>query len=55
MLNLKKKDKKPENLKPTISEKNKIDITPRARGNKINPNLLEPEIVGVEYSLIHKQ
>lgn len=27
MLNLKKKNKKPKNLKPQISERNKIDLT----------------------------
>lgn len=55
MLNLKKKNKKPQKLKPKISERNKIDVTPRAMGNKIHPNLPEPEIVAVEYSSIYEQ
>lgn len=47
MQNLKKKnknDKKPKNLKPKICERNKLDLNPRAMGNKIYPNLPEPEI-----------
>lgn len=55
MPNLKKKNKKPEKLKATVSERNKIDLTPRTMGNKIHPNLPEPEIVGVEYISTYEQ
>lgn len=43
-----KENKKPPNPIPRISEKNKIDLSPRAMRNKSHPNLSETEMVEIE-------